>query len=144
MPAASSATMFSVVPYLASAIARLGWSCQRKRTRCSKSSIARLSVTSAGVTSEEAGKVRTCLHGPANAHTAHRGVGADLGAIKEQLLTPNEARLVAQLEDMVEKALKEPEAQPAANPRQTRVVGQRFIEVIAGVPALGEIEGDTL
>ena len=50
MPASSMATMFSVVPYLASPVTWWGQIFRRKQTRHSRSRIAWFSMTSAGVT----------------------------------------------------------------------------------------------
>ena len=59
MPASSMATMFSVVPYLASPVTWWGQIFRRKQTRHSRSRMAWLSMTSAGVTS--AARMMRCL-----------------------------------------------------------------------------------
>jgi hypothetical protein len=68
------------------------------------------------------------------------GIRAHLGRVEEELLAPHQAGLVAQLDHVLEEPPEQGEPQPLADARQAGVVGQRLIEVIAQVPALGQVQ----
>src|SRR5687768_8184681 len=68
------------------------------------------------------------------------GVGPHLGGIEEQLLAPDEPRLLAELDDLLEEALEDREAEPLPNAGQAGVVRERLIEPVTEVPAVGEMQ----
>jgi hypothetical protein len=77
-------------------------------------------------------------------HATQSGVRSDLGRVEEQFSAPDQARLLAQLHDVLEDALEDGQAQALPNPRQAGVVGQRFIQAIAQVPAVGQMQARRL
>jgi hypothetical protein len=65
-----------------------------------------------------------------------------VGRIKVQLASPNQSRLLALLYNRLEKAAKDVQAVAAADARQARVVGQRFVQIVANIPPHTEPVGD--
>jgi hypothetical protein len=66
----------------------------------------------------------------------HRGCGGEgfhLGGIEEQLLTPHQPGLDALLDDSLEEAPEDPQAEAFADAGERRMVGQRLEEVVAQV-----------
>ncbi len=63
------------------------------------------------------------------------GVGPDLGRVGEELLPPDETRLLAELDHILEEAAEDSQPIPLADLGQTGVVGQALAEVVAEVPA---------
>ena len=59
------------------------------------------------------------------------GVGLDLGGVEEELLAPDEAGLLAQVDDLSEEAREELDAEPLADAGEAGVVGQGLVEGVA-------------
>jgi hypothetical protein len=72
------------------------------------------------------------------------GVGAHLGGVEEELLAPNQPRLLAQFDDLREEALEDGEAEALANLREAGVVRQRLVEVVPEVPAVSQVQAGVL
>jgi hypothetical protein len=68
------------------------------------------------------------------------GVGLDLGGIDVELFPPDQARLLAEVDDFLEEALEDVNPQALPNPGQPRVIRQILIQSIAEVPAVGQVE----
>jgi hypothetical protein len=75
---------------------------------------------------------------------AEGGVGSNLGGVEEEFLAPEQPRLLTQRDDVLEEPLEDWQAQPPPNAGQTGVVGQRFVERIAEVPAVSEVEASSV
>jgi hypothetical protein len=74
-------------------------------------------------------------------HHIFGGIGLDLRGVKIQLFAPNEARPLALLHNPIEEAPKDGDAVAVADFSQTGVVRQRFMQIIAQIPAQAESVG---
>ena len=72
------------------------------------------------------------------------GIGPHLGRVEEQLLAPDQAGRLAQLDDLLEEALEDLDAQTRPDPGQAGVVGQRLVQGVAEVPAMGQVQAGQL
>jgi hypothetical protein len=73
-------------------------------------------------------------------HRIEGSIGPDLGGIEDQLLAPDEAGVLAQLDDLIKEAAEDREAQPLPDPGQRRVVWEGLVQVVAEILAVGEVE----
>lgn len=80
------------------------------------------------------------IDGEAGHEGVDGGVGPDLSRVEVELTPPDQARLLAEIDDLLEEARKDRDAQPLSDPRQAGVVGERFIEGIAQVPAMRQVQ----
>lgn len=64
----------------------------------------------------------------------------DLGRVDEELRAPDQARLLAQVDDLLDEAREDCNTQPLPDAGQTRVVGERLVEGIAQVPVVGQVQ----
>ena len=72
------------------------------------------------------------------------GVRLNLGGIEVQLPAPDQPRLLAQIDDLLEEALEDVDAEPLPDAGQAGVVGEFLIEGVAEVPAVGQVEAGGL
>ena len=72
------------------------------------------------------------------------GVGLDLGRVDVELPAPDQARLLTEIDDLLEEALEDVDAQPLPDAGQAGVVGQRLVQGVAEVPAVGQVEAGRL
>jgi hypothetical protein len=68
------------------------------------------------------------------------GVGLDLGGVEEVFSSPNQPDLLTQVNDALEEALEDLDAEPLPDARQAGVVGQVLVEGVAEVPAVRQVE----
>ncbi len=80
-------------------------------------------------------RLLTGFHGKACREGVERGIGLDLGRIEVEFLAPDEPSLLALLDHRLEEAPQHLQAVAGTDTRQTRMVGQRLIEMVAEVPA---------
>jgi hypothetical protein len=85
--------------------------------------------------------VRLRLIREAGDQGVERGVRLNLRRIEVELASPDEARLLAQVDNPLEETLKDIDPEPLPDAGQAGVVGQRLVERIAQVPAVGQVEG---
>ena len=97
-----------------------------------------------GIVGEEVGDVGLGLVVEARDERVEGGVGLDLGGVEEQLPAPDQAGLLAQVDDLLEEALEDVEPEPLPDAGQAGVVGQRLVEGVAEVPAVGQVEAGRL
>jgi hypothetical protein len=64
-----------------------------------------------------------------------RGVAGDPGGVGEDLLPPDEARLLAQVDHVLEEAAEDGEPEPLADAGEAGGVRQRLIEAVAEGPS---------
>lgn len=74
----------------------------------------------------------------------YAGVGLHLGHIEVQLSPPDEPRILAEVDDVLEEALEEIDPEALADPGQAGVVWEELVESIAQVPAMGQIQAGGL
>jgi len=74
------------------------------------------------------------LHGETGRDGVERSVGVHLGGVKVQLPPPNQPRLPAPLDDLLEEAPEHRKAEALAGAGKVGVVGERLVEVVAQVP----------
>ena len=72
------------------------------------------------------------------------GVGLDLRGIEVELPAPDQACLLAQVDDLLEEALKDVDAEALPDAGQAGVVGQVLVQGVAEVPAVGQVEAGGL
>src|SRR5436309_1042955 len=68
------------------------------------------------------------------------GVRLDLGRIRYQLAAPHETCLLAEIDDVLEEPTEDLQPQALSNLDEAGTIGERFIEVVAKVPAMSEVE----
>ena len=68
------------------------------------------------------------------------GVGSHPRRVEGQLSSPEQTCLLAQINDLLEEALRDANAEPLPDPGQAGVVRQLLVEGIAEVPAVGQVE----
>jgi hypothetical protein len=71
-------------------------------------------------------------------------VGFDLGGIEIEFATPEQPRLLTQIDDALEEAREDLHAEALPDAGQAGVVGEVFVERIAEVPAMGQVAADRL
>lgn len=81
---------------------------------------------------------------PARDQALHCGIGPHVGTIGIEFVAPDESCLDTELHNLFKKPLKDGESIARTNLAQTAVIGDGFIEVIAEVPAMREIEAHGL
>ena len=67
-------------------------------------------------------------------------MASHLGGVEVQLPAPDQPRLLAQVDDLLEEALEDVDAEPLPDAGQAGVVGQLLVEGVAEVPAVGQVE----
>jgi hypothetical protein len=67
-------------------------------------------------------------------------ISFDLCGVEVQLASPDQAGLLAQVDDFLEEALEDLDPQPLSDAGQAGVIRQVFIEGIAQIPAMGQVE----
>jgi hypothetical protein len=72
------------------------------------------------------------------------GIGPDLGRVEEQLLAPDQTGRLAQLDDLLEETLEDLDAETSPDPGQAGVIGQRLVQGVAEVPAMGQVHAGQL
>jgi len=76
--------------------------------------------------------------------TGHQGVNVSVGhhlrSVEEQLSPPDQAGVLTEVADSLEKALENLDAQTLPDTGQAGVVGQDLVEGVAQIPAVGQIE----
>jgi hypothetical protein len=82
------------------------------------------------------------LNGKARGTRIERGVGLDLGGVEVQVPPPDQTCLNALRDDRLEEATEDGQPIALPNAAQTGVVGQRFPETLAEIPAQTEPVGD--
>ena len=97
-----------------------------------------------GIVGEEVGDVGLGVVVEARDEGVEVGVGLDLGGVEVELPAPDQARLLAQIDDLLEEALEDVDAQPLPDAGQAGVVGQVLVEGVAEVPAVGQVEAGRL
>ena len=83
-------------------------------------------------------------HAYAGDERVHGGIGAHFGRIEDQLVAPNESRVNTLLDNRLEEAPEDRQAQPGTNPAERGMVRQRFVEVVARGPAHRQVVADLL
>ena len=78
-----------------------------------------------GLVREQIGHVRRGVVVEAGDEGRDAGVGLDLRGIEVELPAPDQARLLAQIDDLLEEALEDVDAEPLPDAGQAGVVGQR-------------------
>src|SRR4029453_15437154 len=68
------------------------------------------------------------------------GIGRDLGGIDVELTAPNQARLLTEGDDLLEETQEDVDPKALPDAGQTGVIGQRLIQRVAEIPAMGEVE----
>ena len=71
-------------------------------------------------------------------------IGPDPGGVEVELPTPDQARFLAEVDDLLEEALEDVDARALPDAGQAGVVGQRLIEGVAQIPAMGQVEAGGL
>jgi hypothetical protein len=84
------------------------------------------------------------LDGEPGKQAVYGGVGLHLGRVEVKLLAPYQPRLDAQLDDLLEEAAEDLKAVAFSDTGEAGVVGQRFAQVVAQVPADAEAVGSDL
>ena len=97
-----------------------------------------------GLVREQISDVRRGVVVEAGDEGRDAGVGFDLRGVEVELPAPDEARLLAQIDDLLEEALEDVDAEPLPDAGQAGVVGQRLVEGVAEVPAVGQVEAGGL
>ncbi len=97
-----------------------------------------------GIPGEQVGDVGLCLEVEARDERIDVGVGPDLGRVEEELAAPDQPDLLAQVDDLLKEALEDVDPESLPDAGQAGVVGQRLIEGVAQVSAVGEVEGGGL
>jgi hypothetical protein len=67
-------------------------------------------------------------------------VGLNLRRIEVELPAPDQAGVLTEVDDLLEEALEEVDAQPLPDAGQAGVVRQLFAEGVAEIPAVGQVE----
>ena len=96
------------------------------------------------IVGEELGDVGLGLVVEARDQRVEVGVGLDLGRVDVELPAPDQARLLAQIDDLLEEALEDVDAKPLPDAGQAGVVGQVLVEGVAEVPAVGQVQAGRL
>src|SRR5690348_9165560 len=81
---------------------------------------------------------------PTRYHPIQGGIGTDFGAIEIEFLPPNQSCLLAAFDNLLEETLENDEPVAVADLAQAAVVRHRFIEVIANVPAVSQVDVNCL
>ena len=89
---------------------------------------------------EEVADVRLGLVIEARDERIEVGVGLDLGAIEVELAAPDQPGLLTQIDDLLEEALEDFNAESLPDAGQAGVVGQRLVQGVAEIPAVGQVE----
>ena len=84
------------------------------------------------------------LAGEAGPERVCSGVRLDLSGVYVELLTPDQSHLLTQIDDPFEEATEDRQPIPLPDAGQTGVVGQRFSQVVANIPAQAQPIGDDL
>ncbi len=71
-------------------------------------------------------------------------VGPHPGGVEEELLPPHQPGLLAQLHHPLEEAPEDGDAQALPDLAQGGVVGQRLVQGVAQVPAVGQVQAGRL
>jgi hypothetical protein len=93
-----------------------------------------------GLVREQIGHVRRGIVIEAGDEGRDAGVGLHLRGIEVEFAPPDQAGLLAQIDDLLEEALKDVDAEALADAGEAGVIGQFFVEGVAEVPAMGEVE----
>ena len=72
------------------------------------------------------------------------GIDFDLGAVEVQLSTPHETSFIAQIDDLLEEALEDPDPEPLPDAGQAGMIRERLVERVAEVPAVRQVEAGRL
>src|SRR5215213_10131449 len=68
------------------------------------------------------------------------GAGFDLGGVDVQLPAPAQARLLTEIDGLLKETLEDVDAESLPNPREAGVIRQLFVERVAQIPAVGQVE----
>jgi hypothetical protein len=93
-----------------------------------------------GLVREQIGHVRRGIVIEAGDEGRDAGVGLHLRGIEVEFAPPDQAGLLAQIDDLLEEALKDVDAEALADAGEAGVIGQFFVEGAAEVPAMGEVQ----
>ena len=72
------------------------------------------------------------------------GIGLDLGGIDVEFPTPDQTRLLAEIDDLLEEALEDVDPKALPDAGQAGVVRQRLVQGVAEIPAVGQVEAGRL
>ena len=97
-----------------------------------------------GLVREQVGHVRLGFVVEAGDEGRDAGIGLDLRRVEVELPPPDEPRLLAQVDDLLEEALEDVDAEPLPDAGQAGVVGERLVQGVAEVPAVGQVEARRL
>ncbi len=78
------------------------------------------------------------LDGKARFDQFHRSVRLPFGRVHRELFAPDQSCLLALVDDGLKEATEELDARALMNRRETRMVGQRLIQMVANVPTHAE------
>ena len=84
------------------------------------------------------------IDGKARLQGVERGVGLDLGGIEEELFAPDQPCLVAEVNTVLKEPTEDRQPQPLSDSGEGGVVGQRLIQAVATVPAMGRVQAGQL
>ena len=68
-------------------------------------------------------------------------IGPHSGGVEVELASPDQPRLLTQIDDLLEETLEDVDPQPLPDAGQAGVVGQFLVEGVAQVPAVGRGSG---
>jgi hypothetical protein len=89
---------------------------------------------------EQVGDVRLGVVVEARDEGVDVGVGCHLRGIDEQLAPPNKTGFLTEVDNLLEEALEDVDAEALPDAGQAGVVGQRFVQGVTQVPPVGEVE----
>jgi hypothetical protein len=93
---------------------------------------------------EEVAEVGFRLVGEARDEGVEIGVGLDLGSVDVELPPPDQPRLLAEINNRLEEPFEDRDPQPLPNPGQAGVVRQGFVEGLAQIPPVSEVQAGGL
>src|SRR5262245_29440227 len=68
------------------------------------------------------------------------GIGLDLGAVEIEIPAPDEPRLLTEIDDLLEEALEDVDAEALPDAGQAGVIREVLVQGITKVPAMRQVE----